>query len=260
MSKKIPTAEEIAEMKVPELRQHAHREKINLEGRDKKADIVESILKHHGLEVPAAGAEGDEPQAQGETDGGDDSTAATAVKLDAALGGGAKPVEPEKPISKDENEELAAKQVKASEEATGLKQAATQLPVPGVAIDAEEGDDQELVGSGSQPAEFLLADGVKVSLGDVVREAHRRTGLSAAKWNQLPDAAREAQISEVVTDLETKGAGIIKKAAGKPKSVKEALEGLLAHEHTVRELMRAHPAAARGWNDAVNEAKRALAN
>jgi len=289
MSKKIPTVKEIDEMTVPQLRQHAQREKINLEGRDKKGDIQEAILKYHGYDsAPAApegaeteGADGqaaggpgeddasktvqtqgdsDEPPALGENgDGADDSTAATAVKLDAALGGGAQPVQPEKPLSEDQNEELAAKQVKAAEKATGLKQSVTKLPVPG----AEEGEDeshyQTLIGSDRQPSEFDLGEGGKVPLGDVVCEAHRRTGLTIDQWNQLPDAAREAQISEVVTELETKGAGIIKKAPGKPKSVKEALEGLLAHEHTVRELMRAHPTAVRGWNDAVNEAKRALA-
>lgn len=304
MSKKIPTAEEIAEMKVPELRQHAHREKINLEGRDKKADIQEAILKHHGLAAPEgaetqpadgapAGGPGendasktvqtqgdsDEPDAQGDNEDGNDdiaeSTAETAAALDKALGGDGltihktasvgkteQPLKIEKPLSEDENEELAQKQIKAAEDATGLKQSVTQLPPGGTESPGEydlDGDDQTLIGSSRQPSDFQLGDGTKVSLGDVVCEAHRRTGLSVEKWNQLPDDAREAQISEVVTDMETKGAGIIQKASTKPKSVKEALEGLLAHEHTVRELLRSHPAAIRGWNDAVNDAKRALA-
>lgn len=53
-----------------------------------------------------------------------------------------------------------------------------------------------------QPSSFKL--GVQpepLPLGEVVREAHRRSGLSVAEWNALEDEDREARIAALVAEL-----------------------------------------------------------
>lgn len=58
-----------------------------------------------------------------------------------------------------------------------------------------------LLGSSIQPSQFITPGGAIESLGFVVAEAHRRTALSVADFNALPDADREALLADVVEAL-----------------------------------------------------------
>lgn len=51
-----------------------------------------------------------------------------------------------------------------------------------------------LTGTDKLPANVELADGVSVTLGDIVRRAHADSGLEVAAWNELPEADRDAAI------------------------------------------------------------------
>ena len=63
-------------------------------------------------------------------------------------------------------------------------------------------DDETLLGSSLQPAEFKLADGSTLSLGDVVRTAFEQSGLSTNKsWNDLSEEDREEFIKTEVEKL-----------------------------------------------------------
>jgi hypothetical protein len=221
------TAEELNEKTVPQLRQLAHRETINLEGRDKKSDIVETILKalearaaaEQPAENPPAGDDAAPPADEGSTPPADEPPATDET--------------PPPPPASSAEKKKPAKEEKATA-------------------------DESILGSSVQPAVFKMADGTSVPLGKVVAEAHRRTRLTPEAWNELPDAAREAQISQVVQELETKGAGILLNDEG-TKTPDEALLELLKFEHAVRATLAAQPVQLAHWNKAVLHAKRALA-
>lgn len=60
---------------------------------------------------------------------------------------------------------------------------------------------ESLYGSSVQPASWKLDDGSIVQLGDIVRQAFEKSGLSEAEWNALPQDDREAKIAEVVKEV-----------------------------------------------------------
>lgn len=60
---------------------------------------------------------------------------------------------------------------------------------------------EALFGSSVQPAIFLLKDGSTMQLGDVVRTAFERSGLTVEKWNKLAQDKREKLIADVVAEL-----------------------------------------------------------
>lgn len=65
---------------------------------------------------------------------------------------------------------------------------------------AKERADQTLVGSDVQPAEIEI-NGKMIPLGEIVALAHFDSKLTAADWNALPDAEREAQIAATIDEL-----------------------------------------------------------
>lgn len=87
----------------------------------------------------------------------------------------------------------------------GVEAAASVSPVAG------DGDEPEvhtsLLGSSTLPAEIELADDRFVTLGDVVRAAFERTGLTLEHWNQLTDQVRDellkAEVNFLKVGLET---------------------------------------------------------
>lgn len=62
--------------------------------------------------------------------------------------------------------------------------------------------EEYLLGSSVQPAQFTLYDGSKLPLGDVVAEAHKRTGATVKEWNALDDADREHLIADVIAGIQ----------------------------------------------------------
>lgn len=65
---------------------------------------------------------------------------------------------------------------------------------------------QGVFGSDVQPALIELAEGVSVQLGDVVRRALEKSGLSADAWNDLPGDQREAAIAIEIDIMKTEAA------------------------------------------------------
>lgn len=72
---------------------------------------------------------------------------------------------------------------------------------PSAAISDPENDGGGLVGSSTAPSTYLLEGGNTVQLGQVVAEAHKRSGLSVADWNALDQEERDTRIQLVVDDL-----------------------------------------------------------
>lgn len=58
-----------------------------------------------------------------------------------------------------------------------------------------------LLGSNLLPTNIELVDGVTVSLGDLVRQAHTASGLSIEAWNDLDGTLREAKLADAVEQL-----------------------------------------------------------
>lgn len=86
--------------------------------------------------------------------------------------------------------------------AAQLGAALAKWAVPGGRWDAAPAPAPEcLLGSSVQPATFTLDDGEVVPLGDVVAEAHKRTGLSVEEWNAQPADVIEQLIADVVAEL-----------------------------------------------------------
>lgn len=75
---------------------------------------------------------------------------------------------------------------------------------PSAAISDPTLDGGGLIGSGNAPSEYELEDGNKVQLGLVVAEAHKRSGVSVAVWNGLPDEQRDHLINLVAEELPLK--------------------------------------------------------
>jgi hypothetical protein len=65
---------------------------------------------------------------------------------------------------------------------------------------------QGVFGSDVQPAMIELAEGVSVQLGDVVRRALEKSGLSADAWNDLSADQREAAIAVEIETMKTEAA------------------------------------------------------
>jgi hypothetical protein len=65
---------------------------------------------------------------------------------------------------------------------------------------------QGVFGSDVQPAMIELAEGVSVQLGDVVRRALQKSGLSADAWNDLPGDQREVAIAIEIDTMKTEAA------------------------------------------------------
>lgn len=84
-----------------------------------------------------------------------------------------------------------------SEGETSSSESSKPVTMESAPTDANE----SLIGSSVQPAHFTLEGGDQMQLGDVVAEAHKRTGASVAEWNALPDADRESIIQSVVDEL-----------------------------------------------------------
>lgn len=56
---------------------------------------------------------------------------------------------------------------------------------------AAESDPAVLYGSNVLPAVIILAGGFETTLGELVQQAHKESGLTGADWNGLPEPARE---------------------------------------------------------------------
>lgn len=68
-------------------------------------------------------------------------------------------------------------------------------------------EDETLLGSSVQPSTFDVEGSDKpVPLGVVVAEAHKRSGLTVAAWNELSEDEREVQIDAVAKELPLKKA------------------------------------------------------
>lgn len=61
--------------------------------------------------------------------------------------------------------------------------------------------EESLFGSTVQPSTWTLKDGSTLQLGDVVAEAHKRSGLSIEDWNKLTQDDREGRIATVVSEM-----------------------------------------------------------
>lgn len=58
-----------------------------------------------------------------------------------------------------------------------------------------------LFGSSIQPSSWNLSDGTVLRLGEVVAEAHKRSGTTVEGWNSLTQDEREKRIALVVEEL-----------------------------------------------------------
>lgn len=58
-----------------------------------------------------------------------------------------------------------------------------------------------LIGSSVQPSNFVDPKGYHFSLGDVVREAFKRTAFTTEEWNTWDDESREEAIQEIVDEM-----------------------------------------------------------
>lgn len=65
---------------------------------------------------------------------------------------------------------------------------------------------QGVFGSDVQPAMIELAEGVSVQLGDAVRRALEKSGLSADAWNDLPADQREEAIAVEIETMKSEAA------------------------------------------------------
>lgn len=66
--------------------------------------------------------------------------------------------------------------------------------------DTADDDDDVLLGSNTFPAVIAIGEDKQVTLGEVVVEAHKRSGLSVKAWNALPDDEIDAQLEAVVDE------------------------------------------------------------
>ncbi len=73
----------------------------------------------------------------------------------------------------------------------------TPPPTPVVVPEPEE----QLIGTGAQPASWALPDGTVLQLGTVVAEAFKRSGATIKHWNAAPQEARDAEIALVVKEM-----------------------------------------------------------
>ena len=78
------------------------------------------------------------------------------------------------------------------------------MPKPAGEAPAKKSSTEALHGSSVLPAEIPLNDETTIALGDLVAEAHARSGLTAADWNALEEADREGRLSRLVAELRAK--------------------------------------------------------
>lgn len=64
----------------------------------------------------------------------------------------------------------------------------------------DDDDDDVLLGSNTFPAVIKVGEEKQVSLGEVVVEAHTRSGLSVKEWNALTDDDIDARLQAVVDE------------------------------------------------------------
>lgn len=58
---------------------------------------------------------------------------------------------------------------------------------------------EALFGSNILPSTMYRPGGERVQLGDIVREAYRRSGLTISEWNHLPEEKRD-EVLQIVVD------------------------------------------------------------
>lgn len=72
--------------------------------------------------------------------------------------------------------------------------------------DGGSGADDMLLGSSVLPSLIEIAAGTEVQLGAVVARAHKKSGLSVADWNVLPNDDREAKLVATVDTMRAEAA------------------------------------------------------
>lgn len=85
-----------------------------------------------------------------------------------------------------------------------LMQEYNSLMVGGLAVDVAPAPSEPveiLVGSDLLPAQVEIASGHSVALGDIVSQAHAKSGLAADEWNALASTDREALLSATIDEL-----------------------------------------------------------
>jgi hypothetical protein len=60
---------------------------------------------------------------------------------------------------------------------------------------------ESLYGSSKQPSSWKLDNGSTVQLGDVVRAAFEKSGLTEEQWNAIPQDDRESHIAAMVKEM-----------------------------------------------------------
>lgn len=82
------------------------------------------------------------------------------------------------------------------------------IDMHGIGVCVDEPDPNEcLMGSDWQPSEVTITENSKVPLGDVVRFAFVRSGMTTKQWNALPCRVREVLLIEAVTTMQEEANG-----------------------------------------------------
>lgn len=77
---------------------------------------------------------------------------------------------------------------------------------PEAAEEAEDHEDDMLLGSNVLPSMVEIAPGNEVQLGAVVMRSHKESGLSVSEWNGLADDEREAKLAATVEAMKAEEA------------------------------------------------------
>lgn len=104
------------------------------------------------------------------------------------------------PLSQEAYDEIAAKL-----KAAGYGHAFDSngdIDMHGIGVCVEEEDRHvALLGSDWQPSMVTITENSKVQLGEVVRFAFDRCGVSVKQWNDLPPRVREMLLIEAITTM-----------------------------------------------------------
>lgn len=117
----------------------------------------------------------------------------------------------EKAKGKGEDVELSKDEKKATPHAEDALEAAQDELEEGPKSQILPEDDEELVTTSDYQSAILIGSG-EYQLKDVVKEAKRDSGLTAAKWNDLDPKKRSAFIAETVERMKVDEQELINKA------------------------------------------------
>jgi hypothetical protein len=76
------------------------------------------------------------------------------------------------------------------------------IDMHGIGVCVEKQDhNASLLGSDWQPSHITINEASTVQLGDVVRFAFERSGMTVKQWNKLPCRVREVLLIEAITTM-----------------------------------------------------------